>query len=118
MSEYTMAIIVNQSLQMSAGKTAAQSAHGAVTAAMTALGVRKEVLDNWINQGQRKICLRGLDESVLLSFETKCAKKRIQYTEIRDAGLTEIPANSLTVIVLGPGSKSKIEALTASLQLY
>ena len=118
MSEYTMAIIVNQSLQMSAGKTAAQAAHGAVTAALTALKVRKEVIDNWINQGQRKICLRGLDESVLLSFETKCAKKRIQYTEIRDAGLTEIPANSLTVIVLGPGSKSKIEALTASLQLY
>ena len=118
MSEYTMAIIINSSLKMSAGKTAAQSAHGAVTAALTASNIRPEVLETWLAQGQRKICLRGADEPSLTSFETKCRKKRIQYTEIRDAGLTEIPANSLTVVVLGPGSKSKIEALTNSLQLY
>ncbi len=118
MSEYTMAIIVNSSLKMSAGKTAAQSAHGAVTAALTASEIRLEVLEAWLAQGQRKICLRGRDESVLLSLENKCGKKRIQYTEIRDAGLTEIPANSLTVVVLGPGSKSKIESLTSQLHLY
>ena len=118
MSEYTMAIIINSSLKMSAGKTAAQSAHGAVTAALTASNIRPEVLQTWIAQGQRKICLRGSDESALTSFETKCRKKRIQYTEIRDAGLTEISANSLTVVVLGPGSKSKIESLTNQLRLY
>ena len=42
----------------------------------------------------------------------------IQSLEIRDAGLTEIPAGSLTVVVLGPGSKSKIEKITSQLQLY
>ena len=36
MSEYTMAIIINSKLKMSAGKTAAQVAHGAVQAALQA----------------------------------------------------------------------------------
>ena len=118
MSEYTMAIIINSSLKMSAGKVAAQAAHGAVQAALTAEAVRSEVLTKWLQQGGRKICLQTDSLDTLKSVRLKASKSRIQSVEIQDAGLTEIPAGSLTVVVLGPGSKSKIEKLTSQLRLY
>jgi len=118
MSEYTMAIIINSKLKMSAGKTAAQVAHGAVQAALQAEAFRSEVLTQWLQQGGRKICLQTDSLEVLGDLQQKATKRRIQSLEIRDAGLTEIPAGSLTVVVLGPGSKSKIEKITSQLQLY
>ena len=118
MSEYTMAIIINSSLKMSAGKVAAQAAHGAVRAALTSQSVRSEVLERWLEQGGRKICLQTDSFDTLKSIQLKASKLRIQSVEIQDAGLTEIPAGSLTVVVLGPGSKSKIEKLTSRSAQY
>jgi|TARA_B100001778_G_C18219998_1_gene464004 PTH2 family peptidyl-tRNA hydrolase len=118
MSNYTMAIIVNSALKMSAGKVAAQAAHGAVQAALTAQGIRSEVLEQWLQQGGRKICLQTDSLDILESVQLNASKSRIQSVEIRDAGLTEIPAGSLTVVVLGPGSKRKIKKLTSQLRLY
>ena len=118
MVEYTMALIINRKLGMSPGKVAAQAAHGAVLATLQALKVRPEVLEIWIQQGQRKICLQSASEDEMLALKNRCRKKRIQFTEVHDAGLTEIPAGSLTVVVLGPGSKSKIEGLTQMMKLY
>ena len=118
MVEYTMALIINRSLGMSPGKVAAQVAHGAVLATLKAMKVRPEVLETWVQQGQRKICLQSSSKEDMLALEQRCQKKRIQFTEVRDAGLTEIPAGSLTVVVLGPGSQPKIESLTRMLKLY
>ena len=80
----------------------AQVAHGAVQGALQAEAVRSEVLTQWLQQGGRKICLQTDSLEVLGDLQQKVTKRRIQSLEIRDAGLTEIPAGSLTVVVLGP----------------
>jgi PTH2 family peptidyl-tRNA hydrolase len=117
-SDYSMALVVNASLGMSAGKVAAQAAHGAVKASLLAQERRPEVLSQWLSQGGRKICLRFTEESEVQALQRRAEKRRIQTVEVRDAGLTEVPTDSLTVVVLGPGSSSKIEQLTSGLRLY
>ncbi|MEC7722882.1 MAG: peptidyl-tRNA hydrolase [Candidatus Thermoplasmatota archaeon] len=38
-------------------------------------------------------------------------------TQVRDAGHTQIPSGSLTVVAIGPAEASKIDRLTAELKL-
>ena len=118
MSEYTMAIIVQFFFEDVGRKNSSSSGSRSSAVALQAKAVRSEVLTQWLQQGGRKICLQTDSLEVLGDLQQKATKRRIQSLEIRDAGLTEIPAGSLTVVVLGPGSKSKIEKITSQLQLY
>ncbi|MED4603643.1 aminoacyl-tRNA hydrolase [Paenibacillus validus] len=94
--------VVNEELSMSAGKIAAQVAHAATTMTLHVLLQDQgshETYQAWLNQGQKKIVLKGSERELLRLTDEG-------YLSIRDAGHTEVPSGSLTVVVLPPMEKS------------
>jgi len=107
--------IVNQELNMSKGKIAAQVAHVATIIAFENLYNCKNVNEHikfmkWYNSDQKKIVLRGKQKDL-----EKLVEQGFYF--IRDNGLTEIPENSLTTVGLGVMWKSEAQKYIKRLQL-
>ena len=112
-----MVCIVNQSLKMGKGKIAAQVGHSAVMATMKA-GMEKPInLEQWFTTGQKKVCLKGRDAEHLLELEQQAKAAGILTTLVHDAGHTQIPSGSLTVLALGPDIEATLEEITGELKL-
>jgi len=106
---------------MSCGKIAAQAAHGAVTVVIEILRSGRERwlrwLEEWLLEGQKKVVLRvdSLDE--LLQLYEKARQLDLPCTIIRDAGFTELPPGTITVLTVGPGPEDLIDKVTGHLKL-
>ena len=112
-----MVCIVNQGLKMGKGKIAAQVGHGAVMATMKVGAEKPMYLEQWLATGQKKVCLKGRDADHLLALEKQAKAVGISTTIIRDAGHTQIPSGSLTVLALGPDTDLELEQITSELKL-
>ena len=112
-----MVCVVNQSLKMGKGKIAAQVGHGAVMATMKAGAETPLKLEKWFTTGQKKVCLKGRDAEHLLELEHQAKAAGILTTLVHDAGHTQIPSGSLTVLALGPDIEVTLEAITGELKL-
>ncbi|HIF46017.1 MAG TPA: aminoacyl-tRNA hydrolase [Candidatus Poseidoniales archaeon] len=109
-----MALIVNHSLGMKKGKIAAQVAHGAVSATLKA---NPELLEAWFAGGQAKVTLKGTDDEQLLYLHEKAKLAGLNSCIIRDAGRTQIPSGSLTVVAIGPALKNELNQITGQMKL-
>ena len=63
-----------------------------------------------------KICLKSSYDE-LIELESKAKADGIQTVRITDAGKTQIPSGSLTVIAFGPDNEDKLQSLTGHLKL-
>jgi peptidyl-tRNA hydrolase, PTH2 family len=117
-------LIVRQSLNMSAGKIAAQAGHGIQKLLInyfeiknaTVEGDEKEAIfwDNtsdWMDQNSRKVVLVANDQE----FE-KVKQAYPDHYLIKDNGLTEVPPGSDTLICLRPMHKSAVSKVIKRLQ--
>lgn len=110
--EIKQAIIIPADLAMSPGKLAAQAAHAAVGACEKA---SFKVLAQWKENGVTKIVLKVPTENDLGVLIFKANKAGLPWFLVADAGRTEIPANSITALAIGPG---EIDSITGNLPLY
>ena len=94
--------VVNQSLKMGKGKIAAQVGHASVQAFLEAGVSHPSYLEAWLASGQKKICLKIPDDSAFESLMNQAREQQIPFSLVRDAGHTQIPKGSLTVLALGP----------------
>jgi len=106
--------IINQDLNMSAGKIATQVAHIATNIATTMLLNNPENSEyikylNWWAKDQKKIILKA--------HQNKLEKLEEEFYSIRDLGLTEIEENSLTCVGLGVMTRKEAEPYIKRLQL-
>ena len=108
---------------MSAGKTASQTAHTAVSLYIKAKeNPRKHLLffneiDTWVRMGQTKVVLKGLNEQTLIELERKAlAQSNILSVIIKDAGRTQIEPGSMTCLGLF-GKINDIDKITGELSL-
>lgn len=131
-------LIVKTSLNMSTGKIAAQCAHAAQLLEKRYASLCNEVdsyidiiyktgseqipkvlldkihlYESWNNSGVPKVVLRANDKE----FEKIKTEYEDSLVLIQDAGRTEIPAGSETVIGLFPQYKSKVTSTLKRLQL-
>jgi peptidyl-tRNA hydrolase len=83
--------VLNPRLEMSSGKTLAQIAHAA-TSAMT-----EPALAPWVEAG----CPGRVVVPAPASFDALCGSDGLA-AEVVDAGLTEVPPGTVTVLALGP----------------
>ncbi|CAL8097380.1 unnamed protein product [Orchesella dallaii] len=118
--DYKMVFVVNASLNMSPGKMAAQVGHGAI-ALYQDLVTRQDVyggpLLQWNECGSKKIVLQCENASEFEQLTVKAEKSGLPCTTIEDAGLTQIPAGSRTVLAVF-GLVNDVDAVTGNLRLY
>lgn len=116
-------IIINKELGMGVGKAAGQVAHVQTIidnkiryiAGLKELNEKDLSVLGWyedwfLNGSQTKIILRAKEKDLLKAIEMGAFP-------IRDNGLTEIPAGSLTVVGFLPQPKSNLQEFTRRFQL-
>jgi peptidyl-tRNA hydrolase len=86
--------VVNPRLAMSSGKTMAQLAHAATQAAATG------DLEAWVDA---RCPARAVVPTSRRAFDELCASDHL-VAKIEDAGLTEVPPGTITVLALPPAA--------------
>ncbi|RLG74716.1 MAG: peptidyl-tRNA hydrolase [Thermoprotei archaeon] len=117
MRELKQAIVVRTDIKMSKGKLAVQVAHAAVEAAYKALRSKPEWFYEWLEQGQKKVVLKGGSEKDLFKLAEEAKAVGLPVSIIRDAGHTELPPGTLTAIGIGPAPSEVLDKLTGKLKL-
>ncbi|ALU12062.1 peptidyl-tRNA hydrolase [Ignicoccus islandicus DSM 13165] len=117
--KFKQSIVVRTDLKMGRGKIAAQVAHASCEAVFIALerAIWREWVHKWRMEGQKKVVLKASSESELLELYSKALKKGLPCSLIRDAGLTQLPPNTLTAIAIGPAPEEMVNELTSHLKL-
>ena len=107
-----MVILVRKDLGLSRGKTAVQCSHAAAEAALKS---DKKKINEW-RKFSKKVVLQVDSENDLLKYKKEAEKAKLVTALIRDAGLTEIPENTLTCLAIGPDEDEKIDKITGKLK--
>ncbi|MCR8487881.1 MAG: aminoacyl-tRNA hydrolase, partial [Crenarchaeota archaeon] len=106
-----------KSLGLSVGKLAAHVAHAAIEGFLVVQKIRPEISELWIKQGQKKVVLLVENLRELLNRYEKSKIIGVPSAVITDAGLTEIPPGTVTVLVLGPWFENQIDKVSGDLPL-
>ncbi len=114
---YKQAIIIRADLRMSKGKVASQAAHAAVAAAEKCRKIKPEWFKAWIEEGQKKVVLKGRDEEELRKLLREAEALGLPAALIEDAGLTEIPPGTVTALGIGPAPSDLVDKITGKLKL-
>jgi PTH2 family peptidyl-tRNA hydrolase len=114
MAEYKQCIIVRDDLKLSKGKLAVQVAHASVSAYEVA---SREVREAWKKEGQKKVVLRVAILQDLFELKENARRHGLPAALITDAGLTEVPPGTVTVLGIGPAEVVELDKLTGHLKL-
>lgn len=117
MPRYKMVILARKDLDLSKGKLAAQVGHAAVECALKAMRYDREGFDEWLGDGQMKAVLKVVREDDFYPLKQAAERAGLTTALIKDAGHTEIPAGTVTVLGIGPGDETTIDKVTGHLSL-
>ena len=115
--ELTMVLVTRQDLQLSKGKLAAQCAHAAADCVLSAKRSNPRTLDQYLRSGARKIVCKVPDLISLKQVYSRAKKAGLVCQLVTDAGHTEIPPGTETVVGIGPGPRGEIDKITGQLSL-
>lgn len=115
--EYKMVIVTRKDLDLSPGKLAAQVAHAAVACALSTKKNNSKWFNKWQNEGGKKAVVKVESEKDFYSLKEKAENLKIAANIIEDAGHTEIPVGTKTVLGVGPAPSNIIDQITGDLPL-
>ncbi|HII89648.1 MAG TPA: peptidyl-tRNA hydrolase [Candidatus Thalassarchaeaceae archaeon] len=115
--EITMVIVTRKDLQLSKGKLAAQVGHAVMECVLKADRVTPKNLDRYRKEGARKIVVAARDLDEMKRLYGAISSVGIVCHLVRDAGHTEIPPGTITVMGVGPAPRESIDVFTSDLQL-
>jgi PTH2 family peptidyl-tRNA hydrolase len=115
--EYKMVLVTRKDLALSPGKLAAQVAHAAVDCALLTKEEKPRWFSSWKREGAKKVVVvvQTLDEFYLLKEQAE--ERGIMTSLVTDAGHTEIPEGTITVLGIGPAPSAIIDQVTGALSL-
>jgi len=111
-----LAIVVRADLGMGRGKAAAQVAHAAVAATLTAAGSPR--LSAWLADGQPKVVLRVDSVDALDEVVGAACAAHLPVETIADAGRTQLEPGTVTCAAIGPADDDALNEVTGTLRLY
>lgn len=115
--EIKQAIIVRTDLKMGKGKLVAQCAHASLMSYITALKYDKEIVNEWLECGQKKIVLKIGSEKEIDNLYESFRRMRVPCALVVDAGLTQLEPNTKTALGVGPWKSADIDKLLSKLKL-
>jgi len=115
--EYKMVIVTRKDLNLSPGKLAAQVAHAAVVCALETKKKNPKWFTKWQNEGGKKAVVKVDSEKDFYLLKENAEKLDIFAYIVEDAGHTEIPAGTKTVLGIGPAPDNLIDQVTGKLPL-
>ena len=115
--DYKMVIVTRQDLKLSPGKLAAQVAHAAVACALESKKSKSKWFTKWMRDGAKKAIVKTDDVEDFFFLNEKAKKLDVVSTIISDAGHTEIPVGTKTVLGIGPAPSNIIDQITGGLSL-
>jgi PTH2 family peptidyl-tRNA hydrolase len=115
--EYKMVIVTRADLALSAGKLAAQAAHAAVMCTLLTKKNKPVWFAKWQREGAKKIVVKVETLEEFFSLKEKAKKLGISANIVTDAGHTEIPEGTQTVLGIGPAPSNLINQVTGALPL-
>ncbi|HTT35325.1 MAG TPA: aminoacyl-tRNA hydrolase [Thermoplasmata archaeon] len=114
---HKMVLVVRAELRLTPGKAAVQVAHAAVM--LAELAQRRAPLDYaaWRAEGQKKIAVTAPTLADLEELYRRARGRGLLTAWVDDAGLTEVPPGTRTVLGIGPGRTEEVDAITGALPL-
>jgi PTH2 family peptidyl-tRNA hydrolase len=112
-----LVIVTRKDLNLSKGKLAAQAGHASVDCALKAMKYDKRSFEAWHGAGQKKTVLKAGSEKELFELKSIAERAGLTTSLIKDAGHTEIPPGTITVLGIGPGDEGTIDKVTGHLSL-
>ena len=116
MSNIKQVIVVRIDLDMGKGKIAAQVGHACVLGAEHVRKSNPEWFTQWWG-GQEKIVVKVSSQKELEKIKQGAIELGLPWSEVTDAGHTQIAPGTLTCISLGPAPEEKIDKVTSELKL-
>jgi len=115
--DYKMVIVTRKDLNLSKGKLAAQVAHAAVTCALETKKQNKKWFTKWMREGSKKAVVKTENADDFIELKRKADDLNLATVIISDAGHTEIPTGTKTVLGVGPGPHNLVDQVTGNLSL-
>jgi len=107
-------ILVRQDLKLPKGKMAAQVSHASVEALLKS---HPDIVNEWKDQGMKKIVLKVKDKEELLEYKKKAEDNQLETSLISDAGRTVVHPGTITCLGIGPDKEEKIDKVTGNLKM-
>jgi len=115
--EYKMVIVTRKDLKLSPGKLSAQVAHAAVACVLQTKKNNPKWYNKWQSEGAKKVIVVAESLQDYFHLKEKADNLKIESIIIEDAGHTEIPQGTKTVLGLGPAPSNLIDQITSDLPL-
>ena len=115
--EYKLVVVTRQDLKLSPGKLAVQVAHAAVECALSTKKHQPRWFSHWDAEGAKKVVVKVPSLQDFFPLKEQAEGLGIAAVVIADAGLTEIPSGTETVLGLGPAPNSLLDQVTGELSL-
>ncbi|EKX73984.1 conserved hypothetical protein [Theileria equi strain WA] len=116
-TEYKLVLCVRSDLAMGKGKIGAQCGHASIGAYLSAVETKSPYLEHWLSDGQRKVVLKIQDYEEMKALRKEAKRLNLNTHVTCDAGRTQVPSGSYTVIAIGPGPEDLLNKITGHLKL-
>lgn len=117
MGSIKQVIVVRKDLGMGTGKIAAQVGHACVLGAEHVRKSKREWFDEWETHGQEKVVLKVSNFDELEQVKRHAISLNLPWSEVTDAGHTQIEPGTVTCISIGPAPEDMIDKATKDLKL-
>ena len=111
---YKQVIVVRNDLKLSKGKLVAQACHASIDAYKK---IDKKIREAWEREGAKKVVVKVDDLKQLLEIKKRCHESGLPCVIINDAGRTELPPGTTTVLGIGPCKESELDKVTGKLKM-
>ena len=114
---YKMVIVTRKDLKLSPGKLAVQVAHAAVVCSFETKKNNIKWFRKWMDEGAKKVVVKTDSIDDFFTLKKKASDLKITSYLVTDAGHTEIPIGTITVLGLGPAPDNIIDQVSGELPL-